>query len=415
MPRDSSANSADFTRKLQTANKAGPARVTYSDQLLKLFGMRTAIVHYWLLNMRGGEKVVEALCRLLPDADVFTLFYDPERVSETIRRHRVQASFLQPFRKGYRWLLPVTPLALESFDLREYDLVISSESGPAKGVIASSNTRHVCYCHTPMRYLWEMYPAYRNDWTHARWKRAAMAPLANYLRLWDYASAARVDEFVANSDNVRRRIWKTYRRDSRVVRPPVSVEKFYWKPPDDYYLIVSELVAYKRVDAAVRAFNQNGRKLLVVGDGPEYKALRRSAATNVEFCGRVTDEELQELYARCKALLAPGEEDFGITMVEALASGKPVIALARGGALEVAPEFGGLLYDEPEGLADAIERWERFGTERDPRALQEYAAKFSEAEFVRQMWPILFETGSHMREFPRASKIIDATSVMQRR
>jgi glycosyltransferase involved in cell wall biosynthesis len=371
--------------------------------LLTAFVMRSAIVHYWLMNMRGGEKVVEALCRMLPDADVFTLFYDPDRVSGTIRRHRVQASFLQPLRKQYRSLLPLMPMALESFDLRGYDLVVSSESGPAKGVITPSNTRHVCYCHTPMRYLWDMYPAYRNEWTRGRWKRALMTPTANYLRLWDYASAARVDLFVANSENVGRRIWKTYRRESRVVRPPVSVETFYWRPPEDYYLVVSELVPYKRVDAAVRAFNQNGRRLRVVGDGPEYKALKRAAAANIEFCGRVTDEDLRDLYARCRAFLMPGEEDFGITAVEALASGKPVIALARGGALEIVPEFGGLLYDEPEGLLDAIGHWDECESELEPHALQAYAVQFSEAEFVRQMKPILFETSSYGRDFSRAS------------
>ena len=186
--------------------------------------MRAAIVHYWLLNLRGGEKVVEALCRLLPDADIFTLFYDPEKVSPVIRSRRVQASFLQPLRKHYRSILPLMPLALESFDLRGYDLVVSSESGPAKGVILPSTTRHVCYCHTPMRYLWDLYPAYRNDWTRSRWKRALMTPFANYLRLWDYASAARVDDFVANSENVRRRIWKTYRRESQVMAPSRTVQ-----------------------------------------------------------------------------------------------------------------------------------------------------------------------------------------------
>jgi glycosyltransferase involved in cell wall biosynthesis len=173
----------------------------------------------------------------------------------------------------------------------------------------------------------------------------------------------------------------------------VSVETFYWKPPEDYYLIVSELVPYKRVDAAVRAFNENGRRLRVVGDGPQYKALRRAAATNVEFCGHVPDEDLRELYARCRAFLMPGEEDFGISAVEALASGKPVIALARGGALEIVPEFGGLLYEDPEGLLPAIQRWEEFTAEPDPLALQAYAAQFSEAAFARQMRPILFEGG----------------------
>jgi glycosyltransferase involved in cell wall biosynthesis len=357
--------------------------------------MRAAIVHYWLLNMRGGEKVVEALCGLLPEADIFTLFYDPDRVSAAIRSRRVHSSFLQPFRKHYRSLLPLMPMALESFDLRGYDLVVSSESGPAKGVILPSATRHVCYCHTPMRYLWDLYPAYRNEFVQSGLKRAFMTPLANYLRLWDYATAARVDDFVANSANVRRRIWKTYRRESVVAHPPVAVEQFYWKPPEDYYLIVSELVAYKRLDTAVRAFAKTGRKLRVVGDGPELQALRRLATANVEFCGRASDADLRELYARCRAFLMPGEEDFGITAVEALASGKPVIAVGRGGALETVPvqePVGGLLYNDAteDGLRQAIELWERLEHQVAPEALQAYAARFSAAEFTRKMTPILF-------------------------
>jgi glycosyltransferase involved in cell wall biosynthesis len=356
--------------------------------------LRAAIVHYWLLNMRGGEKVVEALCKLLPDADIFTLFYDAERVSPAIRSHRVTTSFLQPFRKHYRSLLPLMPMALESFDLRGYDLVISSESGPAKGIILPSTTRHVCYCHTPMRYLWDLYPAYRNEWTHSRWKRSIITPLANYMRLWDYASAARVDDFIANSENVRRRILKTYRRDAFVVPPPVAVETFYWKAPEDYYLIVSELVAYKRLDSAIRAFSASGRRLRVVGDGPEFKSLKKLAAANVEFCGRVSDTDLRELYAHCRAFLMPGEEDFGITAVEALASGKPVIALGRGGALETVPvaePLGGLFYQDPspDSLREAVERWDRHEHEIEAAALQAYAARFSYAEFETKMRSIL--------------------------
>ena len=354
--------------------------------------MRSAIVHYWLLNMRGGEKVVEALCRLLPDADIFTLFYDPDRVSPVIREHKVTASFLNPLRRSYRSLLPLMPMALENFDLREYDLVVSSESGPAKGVLTPSRTRHVCYCHTPMRYLWELYPAYRREWAGAAWKRALMAPLAHYLRLWDYSTAARVDEFVANSENVRRRIQKTYRREAEVIHPPVAVESFRHEQPEDYFLVVSELVAYKRIDAAVRACTKAGRRLRIVGDGPEYRALRRAAGPRVEFCGRVDDATLQGLYARCRALLVPGEEDFGMNAVESLASGKPVIGVARGGVLEsvgTGEPPCGVLYAEADGLEGALERFEATESEFQPRELQRAAARFSESEFAKKMTRVL--------------------------
>jgi glycosyltransferase involved in cell wall biosynthesis len=355
--------------------------------------MRVAIVHYWLTGMRGGEKVLEALCRLLPEADLFTLFYDPEKVSPLIRSRRVTSSFLNPFKRFYRSMLPLMPLALENFDLRAYDLVISSESGPAKGVLTGSNTRHVCYCHTPMRYLWDLYPAYLHEWTRSRIKRAAMAPFANYLRMWDFAAAARVDEFVANSDNVRRRIWKTYRRDARVIHPPVSVETFRCQFAEDYYLIVSELVAYKRIDVAVRLFSKTGRKLRVVGDGPEFERLRKAAGANIEFCGRVSDDDLRILYARCRAFLMPGEEDFGMTAVEAVASGKAVIGLGRGGVLEIVPPEGAFFYDEPD--EDSLERAiQAFEAADVPSALlQASAARFSEAEFDKQMREVLFAGG----------------------
>jgi glycosyltransferase involved in cell wall biosynthesis len=357
----------------------------------KSLAMRTAIVHYWLLGMRGGEKVVESLCRLLPDADVFTLFYDPARVSETIRSHRVTASYLNPLRQFHRSLLPFMPSALESFDLRGYDLIVSSESGPAKGVLAPSTARHVCYCHTPMRYLWELYPAYLNEWTTSAWKRAPMRPIARNLRLWDFASAARVDDFVANSENVRRRIWKTYRRTAEVIHPPVEVETFFHRPAEDYFLAVSELVSYKRLDYAVRAFAKNGRHLRIAGDGPEYKRLKQLAGPSVEFCGRVSDAELRDLYAGCRAYLLPGEEDFGISTVEALASGKPVIALGRGGALETVPEFGGVLYGEASeaGLDHALTDFEALEARIHPHDLQAWAAQFNEAHFQEKMRRIL--------------------------
>ncbi len=352
--------------------------------------MRVAIVHYWLLNMRGGERVIEALCRMFPNADLFTLFYDPARVSAEIRAHRVTASFLQPLRRWYRETLPLMPMALETFDLREYDLVISSESGPAKGVLARSDALHVCYCHTPMRYLWELYPAYRKEWTARAWKRALMTPVANYLRVWDFACAARVDRFVANSANVRRRIERCYRREATVVHPPVNVDSFYWKPPEDYYLIVSELVPYKRIDCAVRAFTESGRRLRVVGSGPEYKRLRALAGKNVEFCGHVDDVELRELYAGCRAFVAPGEEDFGITTVEALASGKPVIAYGRGGSCEIldtGATYAGVLYQpqSEDGLLRAVSRFERIEGSFHPADLRSRARRFSPQAFTAGM------------------------------
>ena len=352
--------------------------------------MRTAIVHYWLLNMRGGEKVVEALCRLLPDADIFTLFYEPAQVSAEIRARVVRTSFLNPLRRYFRSLLPLMPLALESLDLRGYDLVISSESGPAKGVLTSSNTQHICYCHTPMRYLWDLYPAYLYDFTQSHWRRALIANFAAALRLWDYSAAARVDKFIANSQNVQRRIWKAYRREAQVVYPPVDVESCYWRPADDYFLVVSELVGYKRIADAVRCFSANGRQLKIVGQGPEYRTLRRMARSNVEFCGKVPANELRELYARCRALLMPGEEDFGMVAVEAMASGKPVVAFGRGGVLESLPperESAGVLYSQPYewSMADALVRFERIEGAIVPTRLQAWATRFSEARFRERM------------------------------
>ena len=365
--------------------------------------MRTAIVHYWLLNRRGGEKVLDALCRLLPDADIFTLFCDPETLSPEVRHHKITSSFLNPLRRWHRSLLPLMPMALETLDLRGYDLVVSSESGPAKGVITSSTSRHICYCHTPMRYLWDLYPAYRNEWTRSRLKRAAMTPLSNYLRLWDYASAARVDHFIANSHNVKTRIWKTWRREADVIHPPVDVDAFTWQPAEDYFLIVSELVPYKRIDSAVRVFSRSGRRLVIAGAGPEMARLRSISGSNVEFLGRVSDRTLRDLYSRCRAFLLPGEEDFGITPVEALASGKPVIALGRGGALETVPPYGGIFYDEPTdaALSRALLEFEALEPDIRPIELQVHAQRFSEAEFVRKISPLLCtatpETGTVIR------------------
>jgi glycosyltransferase involved in cell wall biosynthesis len=225
-----------------------------------------------------------------------------------------------------------------------------------------------------------------------------MAPLTSYLRLWDYASATRVDEFIASSQNARQRIWKTYRRESQVVSPGVPVESFFYKPPDDYYLTVSELVPYKRINIAIQACSKLGRRLRVVGKGPEYHRLKSLAGPSIEFCGRVSDQELRELYAGCRALLMPGEEDFGMTAVEALASGKPVIALAQGGVVEIVPRenpLAGIFYEKPDSdhLANAMLRFETYEQVIQPRALQAWAARYSEREFQKKFGAILARCG----------------------
>ncbi|HUI78322.1 MAG TPA: glycosyltransferase [Bryobacteraceae bacterium] len=378
--------------------------------------MRVAIVHYWLLNRRGGEKVLDALCRLLPEADIFTLFCDPETLGPEVRKHRITASFLNPLKRGYRSLLPLMPMALESFDLRGYDLILSSESGPAKGVIAPSTARHICYCHTPMRYLWDLYPAYRTEFTTSRVKRALMVPLSNYLRLWDYASAARVDQFLANSYHVRNRIWKTYRREADVVYPPVDVDSFHWEAAEDYFLIVSELVPYKRIDTVVRLFARTGQRLMIAGDGPQYSRLKAMTGPNVEFAGRVADDDLRRLYARCRALIVPGEEDFGITPVEALASGKPVIALGHGGVRESVPltdPLGGVFYESPDeaSLAEALRRFEVLEARFQPRQLEQHAQHFSHAEFVRKITSILGHPSPAAQRDPENSGIAERAFV----
>lgn len=351
--------------------------------------MKVAIIHYWLVGMRGGEKVLEALCELFPQADIFTHVYTRGVVSETIKRHKVFPTFIQKLPKAsqkYQTYLPLMPLALEQLDLRGYDLVISSESGPAKGVVVSPSTPHICYCHTPMRYVWDMYHDYLEN--AGRITRLLMPPLIHYLRLWDLASAARVDHFVANSAFVAKRIEKHYRRNAVVINPPVSADDFsISEQTEDFYLMVGQLVRYKRTDLAVDAFNQSGKRLIIIGDGEQLEDLKRVAKPNITVMGRQHFPVIREYYSKCKALIFPGVEDFGIVPLEAMASGRPVIAYRKGGALETVVEgVTGLFFDRqtPEALNDAVAAFELICETFDPHAIRNHALSFDKEAFKRK-------------------------------
>ncbi len=347
---------------------------------------------------------MEALAEVFPQADLFSLVADRSTLAPILQKRKLQTSFLQRIpgaTKFHRHFLFLQPLALEQFDLSEYDLVISSESGPAKGVLTSSRTCHICYCHSPMRYIWDMYPEYRRGMGAI--VGSIFSLTAHYIRLWDYASAGRVDYFVANSRFIATRIRKHYGRESTVIHPPVdAAASEISSSPSDYYLAVGRMVHYKRFDLAVSACTKLGRRLKVIGGGPESTALRRIAGPTVEFLGQVSDNELRKHLADCRALLFPGEEDFGIVPVEAQSFGRPVIAYASGGVLEtvrgVLPGESGM--ENPTGVffteqtSASIERailnFESMEEQFCPRTIREHSMQFdvetfknSIAEFVR--------------------------------
>jgi glycosyltransferase involved in cell wall biosynthesis len=364
--------------------------------------MKVALVHYWLVGMRGGEAVLEALCEMYPSADIFTHVVRPDRISETIKKHAIKTSFIArlPFAdRYYQKYLPLMPLALEQFDLRDYDLVISSESGPAKGVLTSPDTIHICYCHTPMRYVWNMYLEYQQS--AGVGVRHLMPWIMYRMRQWDFISAARVDAFVANSENVARRIRKFYRREATVIHPPVDVQAFQpASKREDFYLYVGQLVSYKRVDLAIDACNRLGRSLVIIGDGEQRAALQKRAGPTIQFLGRTSPQQLRDSYARCRAVLFPGEEDFGIVPLEASASGTPVIAFAKGGALEtVVDRVTGVFFDEQSSgsLIDAIVDFEKIEHRFQTQQMVAHAAEFSKEQFKQQIAAFIKEQVSASR------------------
>jgi len=358
-----------------------------------------ALTHDWLNGMRGGEKVLEALCEQYPDADIFTLFHEPGSVSPAIERHRIITSSLQklPFaRTQYRKLLPLFPTAIEQFDLDAYDLVISSSHCAAKAVVAPGRARHICYCHSPMRYAWDQFDAYfgpaRVGGFASRW---VYAPMLKRLARWDAATASRVGRFVANSQHVAGRIRRYYNREATIVYPPVDTIFYHpdSTPPGHHFLIVSALVPYKRIDVAIEACRRVGATLRIAGDGPDRDRLEQLANGHVEFVGHLSDDQIRDEYRRALAVLLPGEEDFGIVPVEAQACGRPVVALARGGALEtITDRETGIFFDDltPASMAAALEGVA--AAQFDPERLRANAQRFSRERHVEQMHAVIEET-----------------------
>ncbi len=352
-----------------------------------------AIVHYWLTAMGGGERVLGALLDLFPHATIFTHALNPEVLPPGLRQRSISTTWIARLpgaRRRPQLYLPFMPLALESLDLRDFDLVISCESGPAKGGIPRPDALHLCYCHSPMRYLWDLAPQYCSQLGPLR--RLLWAPLAHYLRLWDTVSATRLDAVAANSAFVAARIRRAWGRAARVIHPPVDVDFWAAEPriPQDFYLVAGRLVPYKAPHLAMEACRILGRPLVVAGDGPMLAELRRTAGPMVTFTGRISDDELRRLLARARALLFPGVEDFGMLPVEAMACGTPVVALARGGALETVRDgHTGILVPEPSATAFAqgIRHLEALQAQGglSPEPLRDHARNFAPAVFRQRM------------------------------
>jgi len=362
--------------------------------------MRVAIIHFVLLYMSGAERVLQALSELYPDADIFTHVYDPDNISDDIKKHRIQTTFINklPWAKSlYKYYLPLMPYALEELDLQDYDLIISCESGPTKGVVPNPDALHISYVHSPMRYVWDMYHEYVSR-KHPL-LRFIQAYYVHRLKIWDTSSAGRVDVFVANSSFIKKRVKTFYRREAKVLPPPVNTDQFdLGENSGDYYLWLGRLVHYKRPDIAVDAFNNSGKKLVMIGAGEEFEKLRSRAKANITMLGYQPFEVMKEKLENCKALIFPGIEDAGIVPVEAMSAGKPVIALKKGGLKDTMIDgVTGVFFQDQsaEGLMEAVERFEDLQNGFDAKDIRKHAQSFDKEHFKHRFKQIVDEALSH--------------------
>lgn len=354
--------------------------------------MKIALIHDHLAQDGGAEQVLRVFARLYPNAPIYTLMYEPGNVEKHFRGRRVESSIIQRLPGGvkhYQWYMPFMPMAVEFFDLSEFDIVLSDASAFAKGVITNANTLHICYCHTPTRYLWDYTHTYIQELRYNKYFKKIISLVLNYIRLWDRQAADRVDVYIANSKTVQKRIAKYYRRPSELIYPPVDVKNFQVADAaGSYFLIGGRLAPYKRVDIVVEAFKANGLPLKVFGSGVDLERLRSIAggAVNIEFLGRVDDRKKAELYYGCKAFINPQDEDFGITVVEAMASGRPVIAYRQGGATETLSEGRTGVFFEQQTVASLQEALDRFsGMSFEPAVIRRDAEHYSQERFEKEI------------------------------
>jgi len=369
--------------------------------------VKVALIHEWLVNMGGSEKCVASFNNVFPGSDLFTVVYDPSVAAGMGLSGKVTGTFIQKLPRATRWYqryLPLMPLAVEQLDLDDYDIILSSSHAFAKGVLTRGDQMHVCYCHTPVRYAWDLYHQYLRQWGLQRGLLSWPArSILHYLRLFDVVSANRVDHFIANSRYVARRIWRAYRREAAVIYPPVDVDLFQpGAGRDNFFLVLSRLVPYKKVDLIVEAFAKNGLPLVVVGDGPDINKIKKLAAKNIEILGWQPSEEVSSYMSRARALIFAADEDFGIVPVEAQACGTPVIAYGKGGVLETVnpliinggkgPGEGdyiptGIFFDQqtPDSLNGAVAEFIRQEDRFDPPALRRHALYFGRERFEREI------------------------------